>query len=415
MPHTPTINSSFPVVDNDVRTPLALEVAPEVSLLDLLQVIVDHLRLLVLGPLAAGLLVFGVSFAIPPTFTATTKFLPPQQQQSSASALLSSLGALGGLAGAASGLKSPADQYIAFLKSRSIQDALIDRFNLTERYSVDLPEDARLGLTANIKISGGKDGLITIEASDNNPVFAAQLANAHLEELGKLLSRLAITEAQQRRQFFEKQLASAKENLIKAEQALKSSGVNSSALKASPVAAVEGLAKLKAAITAQEIKVASMRGYLTEAAPDFKQAQTELTAMRGQMLRAEKEEPAGSVGTGRESDYIAKFRDFKYHETLFELFAKQYEMARVDESREGAVIQVLDVAKPPQRKAKPQKAMIAMMATLASGFVLLLFVFIRQALRGAVQEPGTAQKLLALRLAWSYALKGRHSVKFMKK
>lgn len=415
MPHTPTINSSFPVVANDVRTPLALEVAPEVSLLDLLQVIVDHLRLLVLGPLAVGLLVFGVSFAIPPTFTATTKFLPPQQQQSSASALLSSLGALGGLAGAASGLKSPADQYIAFLKSRSIQDALIDRFNLTERYSVDLPEDARLGLTANIKISGGKDGLITIEASDNNPVFAAQLANAHLEELGKLLSRLAITEAQQRRQFFEKQLASAKENLIKAEQALKSSGVNSSALKASPVAAVEGLAKLKAAITAQEIKVASMRGYLTEAAPDFKQAQTELTAMRGQMLRAEKEEPAGSVGTGRESDYIAKFRDFKYHETLFELFAKQYEMARVDESREGAVIQVLDVAKPPQRKAKPQKAMIAMMATLASGFVLLLFVFIRQALRGAVQEPGTAQKLLALRLAWSYALKGRHSVKFMKK
>ena len=404
----------LPVVTADIYTTLPQDDNSEVSLLDLLKVVFDNLRLLVLGPLAVGLVALGITFAIAPTFSATTKFLPPQQQQSSASALLSSLGALGGLAGAASGLKSPADQYIAFLKSRSIQDALIERFNLVERYSADLADDARLGLEANIKISSGKDGLITIVASDYNPAFAAQLANAHLEELSKLLSRLAITEAQQRRQFFEKQLASAKENLIKAEQALKSSGVNSSALKASPVAAVEGLAKLKAAITAQEIKVASMRGYLTEAAPDFKQAQTELTAMRSQMVRAEKEEPANSGSSGRESDYIAKFRDFKYHETLFELFAKQYEMARVDESREGAVIQVLDVAKPPQRKAKPEKALIAMVATLAAGFALLLFVFIRQAVRAAIQQPGTSEKMLALSQALSKALSRRDQAVYLR-
>ncbi len=404
MSYTPAIPRPFPDAAKEATPSLVLENGTEVSLLDLLKVVFDNLRLLVLGPLLVGLLALAISFAIPPTFTATTKFLPPQQQQSSASALLSSLGALGGLAGAASGLKSPADQYIAFLKSRSIQDALIERLNLVERYAAELPDDARLALEANIKISSGKDGLITLEASDKNPMFAAQLANAHLEELGKLLSRLAMTEAQQRRQFFEKQLASAKENLIKAEQALKSSGVNSSALKASPVAAVEGLAKLKAAITAQEIKVASMRGYLTEAAPDFKQAQTELMAMRSQMVHVEKEEPASSGGNSRESDYIAKFRDFKYHETLFELFAKQYEMARVDESREGAAIQVLDIAKPPQRKVKPQKSLIAMMAILASGFALLLFVFIRQALRGAVRQPESAEKMMALRLALKKSL-----------
>lgn len=413
MSYPPAMAKPLPVVTADSYTTLPQDDNSEVSLLDLLKVVFDNLRLLVLGPLAVGLVALGITFAIAPTFSATTKFLPPQQQQSSASALLSSLGALGGLAGAASGLKSPADQYIAFLKSRSIQDALIERFNLVERYSADLADDARLGLEANIKISSGKDGLITIVASDYNPAFAAQLANAHLEELSKLLSRLAITEAQQRRQFFEKQLASAKENLIKAEQALKSSGVNSSALKASPVAAVEGLAKLKAAITAQEIKVASMRGYLTEAAPDFKQAQTELTAMRSQMVRAEKEEPVNSGSSGRESDYIAKFRDFKYHETLFELFAKQYEMARVDESREGAVIQVLDVAKPPQRKAKPEKALIAMVATLAAGFALLLFVFIRQAVRAAIQQPGTSEKMLALSQALSNALHRRDQAVYL--
>ena len=120
--------------------------------------------------------------------------------------------------------------------------------------------DARKTLDGNVQIASGKDGLITIDASDTEPQFAAELANAHIEELGKLLNRLAVTEAQQRRLFFEKQLAGAKDNLIKAEQALKASGVNSSALKASPTAAVEGLAKLQAGITAQQIKLASMRG-----------------------------------------------------------------------------------------------------------------------------------------------------------
>ena len=374
----------------------------EISLLDLLQVVADNLRLLVLGPLAAGVLALGITFAIAPTFTATTKFMPPQQQQSSAAAMLAGLGALGGLAGAASGLKNPADQYVAFLQSRSVQDALIDRFKLTERYKTKFREDTRNALGGGVLIASGKDGLITIGASDKDPAFAAQLANAHVEELGKLLNRLAVTEAQQRRMFFERQLNNAKDNLTKAEQALKSSGVNSSALKANPGAAVEGLAKLKATITAQEIKLASMRGYLTESAPDFKQAQTELSAMRGQMARAEKED--SGAGSGGDSDYIAKFRDFKYHETLFDLFAKQYEMARVDESREGAVIQVLDVAQTPERKSKPKKALIAMMTALATGFALLLFVFVRQALRGATQTPETAHKLDDLSRAWRRAI-----------
>jgi tyrosine-protein kinase Etk/Wzc len=395
---------------NDPMPPTIDTEEDEISLLDLLQVVVDNLRLLVLGPLAAGLLALGYTFTIAPTFTATTKFMPPQQQQSGAASLLAGLGALGGLAGAAGAIKNPADQYVAFLKSRSVQDALIERFKLTERYEAKFKEDARKSVTENVQIASGKDGLITIDASDKNPAFAAELANAHIEELGKLMNRLAITEAQQRRVFFEKQLTHAKDNLIKSEQALKASGVNSSALKASPVAAVEGLAKLKASITAQEIKLASMRGYLTESAPDFKQAQTELFAMRSQMDRAEKAEPPSSTG-GSDSDYITKFRDFKYHETLFELFAKQYEMARVDESREGALIQVVDAALPPERKSKPKKAQIAMMATLATGFALLLFIFIRQALRGAAQAPESAEKLGHLRKAWARAIGRNTSVK----
>jgi tyrosine-protein kinase Etk/Wzc len=371
----------------------------EISLLDLLQVIVDNLRLLVLGPLFCGLAALGISFAIPPTFTAKTQFLPPQQQQSSAASMLASLGALGGLAGAATGLKSPTDQYIAFMKSVTVQDALIERFKLIEKYEAKLKTDARMALTGSVRIASGKDGLISVEVDDKDPKFAAELANAHVEELRNLLGRLAVTEAQQRRMFFEKQLQITKENFTKADLALKSSGINSSVLKSNPASAVEAVARLKAGISVQEVKLGSMRNYLTESSPDFKQALSELASLKSQLTKAEKEEPASKDA----SDYVARYRDFKYQETMFELFAKQFELAKVDESREGAVIQVLDIAEPPERKAKPKKAMIAITATLASGFVLLLFIFIRSTLKSASENQETQLRLSALQTSWKKA------------
>lgn len=372
----------------------------EISLLDLLQVLVDNLRLLVLGPLVCGLAALGYAFMIPPTYTAKTQFLPPQQQQSSAASMLASLGALGGLAGAATGLKSPADQYVAFMKSVSVQDALIERFKLVEKYEAKLKTDARMALTGSVRIASGKDGLIGVEVDDKDPKFAANLANAHVDELRNLLARLAVTEAQQRRMFFEKQLQITKENFTKADLALKSSGINSSVLKSSPASAVEAVARLKAGISVQEVKLGTMRNYLTESSPDFKQALSELASLKSQLAKAEKEEPA-SQGT---TDYVARYREFKYQETMFELFAKQFELAKVDESREGAVIQVLDIAEPPERKAKPKKAMIAIIATLASGFALLLFVFVRSALKNASRDEETKLKLSALKGSWQRAL-----------
>jgi capsule polysaccharide export protein KpsE/RkpR len=326
--------------------------------------------------------------------------LPPQQQQSSAASMLASLGALGGLAGAATGLKSPADQYIAFMKSVSLQDALIDRFKLVEKYEAKLKTDSRLALTGNVRIASGKDGLISVEVDDKDPKFAADLANAHVEELRNLLGRLAVTEAQQRRMFFEKQLAQTKDNLAKADLSLKSSGINSSVLKSSPASAVEAVARLKAGISVQEVKLGTMRNYLTESSPDFKQALSELASLKSQLNKAEKEEPA-SQGT---SDYVARYREFKYQETMFELFAKQFELAKVDESREGAVIQVLDIAETPERKAKPKKAMITIIATLASGCALLLFVFIRSALKSASQNQETQKRINSLQTSWKKAL-----------
>jgi uncharacterized protein involved in exopolysaccharide biosynthesis len=376
----------------------------EISLLDLLQTIVDNLRLLILGPLVVGLAVLGISFAIAPTFTAETKFLPPQQQQGMAASMLASLGALGGLAGAATGLKNPADQYVAFLKSNSVEDALIERFKLMDRYEAEFKVDARKTLEDNVKIASGKDGLITVSVDDTDPQIAADIANAHVEELTRLMSRLAVTEAQQRRQFFEGQLAQTQAKLTQAEIALKETGVSSDVLKANPTSAVAAVAALQAQITVQEVKLGTMRGYLAETAPDFKQALSELAALRVQLNKQSKDSAAASGQGSDQGDYITRYREFKYQETLFELFAKQFEMAKVDESREGATIQVLDKAEPPELKSKPKKALIAVLATLATGFALLLFVFIRQAMRNVNQDPESAQKLSALQTSWRKAL-----------
>jgi uncharacterized protein involved in exopolysaccharide biosynthesis len=373
----------------------------DINLLDLLQVFADNLRLIVLGSLAAGLLALGYTFTIAPTFTATTRFLPPQQQQSAAASMLASLGALGGLAGSAAGIKNPADQYVAFLESRSMQDVLVDRFKLMERFSTPSKENARRALGGSVSVTAGRDGLITIDASATDPTFAADIANAHVEELGHLLSRLAVTEAQQRRMFFEKQLNETKDKLNKADQALKASGINSNILKTNPATATASLASLKAGITAQEIKLASMRGYLTESAPDFRQARIELSAMRAQLNQAEKEEPTTASANG---DYISKYRDYKYHETLFELFTKQYEIARVDEGREGAVIQVLDAAIPPEFKSKPQKAKIAMVTTLAAALALFIWAYLRHTLRNAANRPQSAARMAALKASLAKAL-----------
>ena len=143
-----------------------------------------------------------------------------------------------------------------------------------------------------------------------------------------------------------------------------------------------------------------MRNYLTEISPDFKQALSELASLKLQLAKAEKEEPA-SKDT---SDYVARYREFKYQETMFELFAKQFELAKVDESREGAVIQVLDIAEPPERKTKPNKAIFAIFATFASGFALLILVFIRSALKSVSENQEAQQRISALQASLKKAL-----------
>jgi uncharacterized protein involved in exopolysaccharide biosynthesis len=371
--------------------------ADHVSLLDLMLVLAENLRILILIPLAAGIVMLGIGFLTTPTFTAVSRILPPLQQQSASAALVAQLGALTGFGGAAAaGLKTPADQYVSLLKSAPVLDAMIERFNLKALSKTPYTTDLRRSLAGRTKISSGiKDGIISIEVDDEDPKRAADMANAYAEELRNLMKTLAVTEPAQRRLFYETQLKQTKDNLTRSEIALQGSGISVATLRTVPQSALEVLARLRAQITAQEIKLAAMRTSMTESNPDLQAALHELAALRLELSKAEQSNTAKGGNQGAE--YIARYRDFKYHETLFDLISKQYELARLDEAREGTVIQVLEVALPPERKSRPKKAVNAVITTLAVFFVMVVFVFIRHGLRNLAKEDEAAEKLRRLR------------------
>ncbi|MBL8342539.1 MAG: lipopolysaccharide biosynthesis protein [Rubrivivax sp.] len=316
--------------------------------------------------MAVAAAAFGLASLWPATYTSRASFMLPQPPQSSLAGSLASLGPLASL-GLGGATRSPAEQYVALMQSTLVQDRLLDRFALLAVYDVEFRVDAQRRLTERTRISvGRKDGLVSVEVDDRDAKRAADIANAHIEELRALLSRLAVTEAQQRRVFFESQLEQAQERLIRAQLALQDSGFTQGALRAEPRAAAEEYGRLKGEVTAAEVRVQTMQGYLSDAAPEMRQARDTLQALRAQLRTLER--AAGPVGKGG-TDYVTKYREFKYRETLFELLAKQYEIARVDESRENPLIQIIDSATPPEKQSAPRRVRIT---AAAAGAALLL-------------------------------------------
>lgn len=364
----------------------------ETDALDLMLEIARHARLIVGGGLLVGVLALGGSYLVKPTFTSATVLLPPQQQQSLTSSALSSLGALAGLAGGAMGasVRSPVDQYVAMLRSTTLADRMIDRFKLLEVYDEDLRFDARTVFWERTRVAAGRrDGLITIEVDDKDPKRAAEMATAMVEEFRRMTSELAITEAQQRRVFFEKQLQATREKLATAQQALQASGLTAGSFKAEPKAAAEAYAKLKAEATAAQVKLQALMTNFTSSAPEVQQQQSLVAALNAEVR---KQESNASQQDG-DSGYIGKYRDYKYQEVLFELFSRQYEMARVDEGREGGLTQVVDAAQVPEKKSKPKRAVIAVAATVVTSLLLLIWVMLRARLRASDPSGAVRAKL----------------------
>jgi uncharacterized protein involved in exopolysaccharide biosynthesis len=191
--------------------------------------------------------------------------------------------------------------------------------------------------------------------------------------LRRMTSILAVSEAQQRRVFFEKQMQDTKARLTTAQLALQQSGFTSGAIKTEPRAAAEQYAQLRAQATAADLKLQTLSASLADTSPEVHQQSTLLLALRSKLAQLEvSTQPDPSA-----PDYVSKYREFKYQETLFDLMSKQYELARVDESREGALIQVVDPALPAELKSKPKRSFFAVGAALAAAVAMAAWLVIR--------------------------------------
>jgi uncharacterized protein involved in exopolysaccharide biosynthesis len=375
---------------------------------DLLIILAKRKSLILRCTLAAAVLSLVISFLLPKYYSATAKILPPQQSQSMATAMLGQLGPLlGATAGKDLGLRNPNDLYVAMLRSRTVEDNLVDHFSLMSVYRDKLRVDALRDLESLTEIIAGKDGVISVSVDDRDPRRAAAIANAYIDELTKLTKTLAVTDAGKRRLFFEQEVRTANDELAAAEQELKHTEETTGIIQLDNQSKVmlQSYADLRAQVAAREVQVQSMRSYATPENPDLVRAEHELSALRSQVARFEGGEGGHSSTNIALSkvpsaglEYVRRLREVKYREALLELLTKQYEIARIDESKDASIIQVLDHAVTPERKSRPHRSIIVLLVTLLALLFAIVWAFIAEAIESSKGDPEFNVRLQLLKI-----------------
>ena len=336
----------------------------------------------------------GVALALvqPVRYTATTKILPPQQTQSAASMMIGQLtgaggGSLAAMAGGGLGLKNPNDIYVGLLNSRPVADAIIQKFDLAKVYHAKDMTKAREKLADYTEVTSEKNGFIAVSVTDKDKKRVAEMANAYTDQLRILTQTLAVTEASQRRLFYEEQLKQAKGALVAAELAFQQVQQQKGLvqLDAQAKAMIEGIAALRAQVAAKQVEVQALRSYSTEQNPDVQLAERELTSLQAEEASLEQRNHVpGIAGLGLENvpaaglEYLRAAHELQYQQALFDMLMKQYDAAKMDESKDAAIIQVVEPAIEPDRKSSPRRAMILLISAFLgflAGCILVLLLW----------------------------------------
>lgn len=381
----------------------------EISLLDVLVLVAERKWTVLRVAGVCTLLATIIVFLLPKEYTAKVLLLPPQHSNSIATELASEMGNLGSLAQLAApglGIKNPNDMYVALLKSRTVEDAMVKDYGLMQEYHKRYLSEARKKFEHYTDVDGsGKDGLIHISIEDRNPQRAAELANGYVAQFRLLSEHLAITEASQRRLFFQQQLEQAKDNLADAEVALKKTQETTGLIQldAQARALIESAAMLRAQITAKQVQIQAMSTFATGQNAQLVEAQQELASLQAQLaqLGGSDQSPTSLIvpkGKVPEAglEYVRRLRDVKYYETVFDILARQYEIAKLDEAKEGAIIQVVDPAIPPDRKSFPPRALIILLSAIGGLLLGILVAFAGSAWERAKGDPETSAKIDAI-------------------
>ncbi|MGA2569499.1 MAG: Wzz/FepE/Etk N-terminal domain-containing protein [Terracidiphilus sp.] len=336
-------------------------------------------RLVLIAAPAIVLLSAAIACLLPNLYTASVVILPPQGNSTSTAMLaqLSNLTMLGSVGGGLA-IKNPNDMQVALLKSRTVEDAMVERFQLLAEYHKRTVSAARKRWERMTAIDNGlKDGLIRISVTDRDPRRAAELASGWVDEYRRLTASLAVTEASQRRLFFAQELDGARGDLARAEDNLKDTEQRTGVMEidGQARAMIASAAMLRAKVAEKQVEIGAMRQFAASGNPDLARAEQELSGLESQLAAMDLDSdhatgdlvsPKGKI-TQAGLDYTRAVREVKYRETMYELLTRQYEVARVDEARQGSLIQIVDPAIAPDRPSSRYRFWIVL-----GGIVLAL-------------------------------------------
>lgn len=359
-----------------------------INILDYLEILAKNFRMITKVTSAAFVLSIIAALMLPNYYSSTARIIPPHQDNGLMGMMMGSMGGgVASLAGDLLGKGSPADMYVGMLHSHSISDKIIDRFKLMNVYGEKYRIDAYRTLDKQMNIvAGKKDGIISITVEDKDPKRAAEMANAYVEELAKLIVSLSSSDAGSNRVFLEERLAKAKDGLASAEDALKDFQSKNKALDISEQAkgTIKGVAELEGQLAIENVKLAGIKRIFTDSSQEVKNQQAVVANIRGQINKFEGMRSGyalpgvGSVPeTGRQ--YVRLMREFKIQETLVELLTKQYEISKLTEAKDISSIQVLQTARVPDKKIKPKRSIIVLVSTAAACLIAIFWAFICEA------------------------------------
>jgi uncharacterized protein involved in exopolysaccharide biosynthesis len=433
--------------DEDIAEPMPEEIRVLDSAVVSHEKSIARLRLLweerpFLGKITGAGLVLGVllAFLIPKHYESTVQLMPPDTTGGSALGMMASImsgggvggglgsggggggggagsSGLGAIAGDLLGLKNTGAEFVAILGSRTVEDGLIDRFNLQKVYRDRLKEDARKDLASNSDISEDhKSGIITIDVTDKNPQRAAAIAQAYVEELDSLMAEVNNSASHRERVFLEQRLQEVKLELSKASLAFSQFASKNTTIDVEEQgkAMVEAAATIQGQLIAAESDLKGLEQIYTSNNPRVQSAKSSIAELRAQLEKLGGGAPGQSVVNGEMYPSIRQlpvlgvtyydlYRNVKIQEAVYEALTSEYEMAKVEEVRDTPSVKVLDPAVVPETKSFPPRALVIVLCSVLAGLSGTFWVLARA--KWERTDPSSPGKVLACEVFESVSAK----------
>ncbi len=388
------------VPERDLPVAPELEETPQPSgdSVAYLRLLWEHRRLLARVALYGLLASTLIAFLIPARYESTARLMPPDNTQSgnlavAAAALSGSAGGLGSIAGDVLGIKSTSDIFVGILSSRTVQDQLIQQFDLRKLYGDRRMEDARKDLAVRTGIAvDRKSQIISLTVTDHDPKRAAAIGQAYVEELNRLVAELSTSSARRERIFLEERLQAVNKDLESAEKEFSQFASKNAAIdiKEQGRAMVETAATLQGQYIAAQSELEGLKQIYTDNNVRVRSVRARIAELKHQLEKLGGKGEQASEPSGQQADYLYPsirklpllgvtyadlYRRTRIQEAVFETLTKQYELAKVQEVKEIPAVKVLDAANVPEKKSFPPRLLIIFLGTTLAFAAATTWVF----------------------------------------